>query len=330
MSGTPELSGGGLVHSFERIVSLGNLSAAWREFKRGKSKKRDVQHFAFSLGDNLLQLHDDLVSGSYRHGRYDSFYISDPKRRHIHKASVRDRVVHQAVFRVLYHLFDRSFIYDSYSCRFNKGTHRGVQRLKQFVQQVTVNRRATAYALKCDIVKFFANIDHGILLQLIRRKINDGKLLVLLEEIIGSFETHLGKGLPLGNVTSQLFANIYLNELDRFVKHELKARQYIRYCDDFVILHRDAQKLANREAVVRCFTKTRLGLALHDVVSINKVSHGIDFLGYVVLPHHTVVRTSTKWRMLRNVNRDNLASYLGILSHAKTHRLTIETLKQIL
>jgi len=328
VSGTPELSGGGLHSGFERITSIGNLSAAWREFKRGKSKKKDVERFSFSLEDNLLQLHEDLLSGRYRHGAYDSFYISDPKRRHIHKANVRDRVVHQAVFRVLYHHFDRGFIYDSYSCRFNKGTHRGVRRLAQFAQKVTKNNRRPAYVLKCDVKKFFANVDHCILLNLINRKVVDRKLFTLIEQIIGSFERTVGKGLPLGNVTSQLFANVYLNELDRFAKHTLKAKYYMRYCDDFVVLHHNESALMGVYRLINTFLEECLRLTLHkDKILIQKTSRGIDFLGYVVLPRHKIVRTSTKCRMLKRVNKKNLQSYLGILSHCRSRKIVLKLLQ---
>lgn len=128
---------------------------AWKEFKKGKSNKLDIQTFEFNLEDNLFQIHEELKSKKYKHGSYSSFYVRDPKLRHIHKASVRDRVFHHAIFRVLYLVFDKGFIYDSYSCRLGGGTHFAVNRLEKFIRKISVNNRRPVYALKCDIRKFF-------------------------------------------------------------------------------------------------------------------------------------------------------------------------------
>lgn len=234
-------SGGGLLdcighNFFDKIISFGNLFRAWREFKRGKTGKNDVRKFYYSLEDNLFELRRDLLEHRYQPDKYGFFYVRDPKLRPIHKASVRDRVLFQAVFRLLYHIFDRHFIFDSYSCRFGKGTHAGVWRLEQFVRRASANYSRPVFALKCDVQKFFYSIDHDILFDLLRRKVGDPNTLWLIDKIIDSFEIEPGKGLPLGNVTSQLFANIYLNELDQWVKHVLRRKYYLRYCDDFVIL----------------------------------------------------------------------------------------------
>ncbi|MEK7565314.1 MAG: reverse transcriptase domain-containing protein, partial [Patescibacteria group bacterium] len=190
---------------------------AWREFKKGKRKRLDVQEFEFNLEDNLFQLHSELKNKKYKHGQYIPFYVTDPKLRHIHKAMVRDRVLHQAVFRVLYPIFDRNFIFYSYSCRINKGTHKAVTRLETFCRKLSQNNTRNIFALKCDIKKFFDSIDQAILINLIQVKVKDNNAMWLIDEIIKSFP----QGLPLGNVTSQIFANIYLNELDQFVKHSL-------------------------------------------------------------------------------------------------------------
>ena len=167
---------GGGVNShnvFEKIISLDNLFSAWKEFKKGKTSKSDVQEFEFNLEDNLFQIHEELKSKKYKHGLYASFYVRDPKLRHIHKASVRDRVFHHTVFRVLYQIFDKNFIYDSYSCRIGKGTHLAVNRLEQCIRKLSKNNSRNIYALKCDIRKFFDSVDKEILLELIKRKIKD-------------------------------------------------------------------------------------------------------------------------------------------------------------
>lgn len=187
---------------FDEIICLENLFSAWREFKKGKSGKPDIQRFEFNLEDNLFELHQELKSGIWRHSHYTAFNVCDPKLRRIHKACVRDRVLHHAIFRVLCQIFDKSFIFDSYSCRLDKGTHRAVDRLEKFVRQLSRNNTRNIFALKCDVRKFFDSVDQDILLKLIRKKITDGKTLRLISDIIGSFEKAEGGGLPLGNVTS--------------------------------------------------------------------------------------------------------------------------------
>ncbi|MFH1145605.1 MAG: reverse transcriptase/maturase family protein [bacterium] len=294
--------------------------------------------FEFNLEDNLLELRQQLREKVYRHGSYQSFYVCDPKLRHIHKATVRDRVVHQAVFRVLYHVFDPSFIHDSYSCRVGKGTHAGVRRLAGFARRASKNNARTAYALKCDIRKFFDSIDHDVLSEMIKSKIKDEDTLWLVETIVNSFEKIEGKGLPLGNVTSQLFSNIYLNELDQFVKHALKAKYYLRYCDDFIIMGDNKEYLENAIDKLRSFLVNSLRLCLHEgKIEIRKHRQGIDFLGYVVFHYHAVLRTKTERRMLRIIRQKKMTqpqgeasnstfyamlnSYAGMLKHCHGHTI---------
>jgi RNA-directed DNA polymerase len=239
------LRGGGDVINdlFLHICSISNLLKAWKEFKQGKNNKQDILEFELHLEHNIFTLHDQLISGTYTHDIYTDFYVCDPKRRHIHKATVRDRVLHQAVFRVFYEIFDKYFIYDSYSSRSNKGTHAGVTRLQTAIRKQTNNWKQVSYLLKCDIRKFFDSIDHIILLKLLTRKITDERVIKLLELFFRSFEKSPNKGIPLGNVTSQLFAYVYMNELDQYVKHVLKCNYYFRYCDDFVIIGNSQREL---------------------------------------------------------------------------------------
>src|SRR3989338_49385 len=225
-----------LTHKFEDIISIENLLEAWKEFVRGKRKKNDVQEFSFNLMDNILSLHQELSNRTYTHGGYQAFNISDPKPRNIHKASVKDRLLHHAIYRILYPFFDKIFISDSYSCRLNKGTHKAINRFHSFSSKVSQNNTKTCWVLKCDIRKFFANIDHLVLKNILANYISDRDILWLLGKVIYSFKVKPKTGLPLGNLTSQLLVNIYMNELDQFMKHKLKGRYYIRYADDFVIL----------------------------------------------------------------------------------------------
>ena len=280
-----------------------------------------MQQVEFNLEDNIFQLYSELASQTYRHSDYTAFYITDPKLRRIHKATVRDRLLQHAIFRVLYPIFDCSFIFDSYSCRLGKGTHRAVRRLKQFCQKLSGNNSRNIWALKCDVKKFFDSMDHHTLFDLVERKVTDKKALWLIEQIINSYHTNPGRGLPIGNVTSQLFANIYLNELDQFIKHELKARYYLRYCDDFVVL-KSREQLSEIVERVGKFLDDELKLSLHpDKIILRTYRQGIDFLGYVARPHCVTLRTRTKKRMLKRVKHDNLPSYLGLLKHCAGYKL---------
>ena len=148
--------------NFEKIISVDNLLLAWTEFVRGKRNRKDVQEFQLHIMDNVLSLHQDLKNLTYKHGGYQAFKISDPKPRDIHKANVRDRLLHHAIYRVLYPYFDNRFIHDSYSCRIGKGTHKAINRFRVFFRKVSKNNTRTCFVLKCDIRKFFANIDHQI------------------------------------------------------------------------------------------------------------------------------------------------------------------------
>lgn len=318
-----------LGHKFDEIISLNNLCLAWGEFIQGKRGKIDVQEFGRNLADNIVQLQNDLADGSYRHGGYYAFRLADPKPREIHKASVRDRLVHHAVYRVLYPFFDRTFIADSFSCRDNKGMHRALARFDAFARTVSKNHRQTCWVLKCDIRKFFASIDQRILMDILREHIVEERLLKLLEHIIISFNTRPGIGLPLGNLTSQLFTNIYMNVFDQFMKHELKAKFYIRYADDFVIFSENHLLLEELLPRMESFFISSLGLHIHpDKIYLQTVASGVDYLGWVNFPHHRVLRASTRRRMMRRVyanpRNETFASYCGMLSHGNSQQLRMK------
>jgi len=312
-----------LNHKFEDIVSVDNLLLAWQEFIKGKRNRMDAQMFSFNLMDNILSLHYDLKNHTYKHGGYQEFKISDPKPRTIYKASVRDRLLHRAVYRILYPFFDKIFISDSFSCRNNKGTHRAINRFRDFGYVVSKNNTKTCWILKCDVKKFFASVNHDILINIFRKHIDDESTLNLLKEIIFSFKSN---GLPLGNLTSQLFANIYLNEFDQFVKHKLKAKHYIRYADDFVILSENKNYLENKIPVIKDFLRERLKLVLHpNKIFIKTISSGVDFLGWVNFLDHRVLRKTTRRRMIKKLkescNSKSLSSYLGLLKHGNSYKI---------
>lgn len=293
----------------------------------GKRQKTDVADFSARFVSNLYQLHDDLIAGRYVHGGYSYFKINDQKPRDIHKASVRDRIVHHALHRALYPYFDRKFIFDSYSCRVNKGTHRALERFEDIARRESHNRAQTVWVLKCDVKKCFASIDHGILKSILQKHIYCTRTFAVLASVIDSFQVgQKGKGIPLGNLISQLFVNIYLNELDQVMKRIFCAKRYVRYADDFVILSRDKAWLEELLPRIGEFLNERLFLDLRlDERPIQTVASGVDFLGWVHFSDHRVLRDKTKWRMFKNLERrfspEALSSYLGLLGHGNAWNL---------
>ena len=317
-----------LRHIFNNIISIENLLIAWQEFLKGKRKRRDIAQFSLNLADHVLELHDNLSKKTYHHGKYFAFKINDPKPRDIHKAEVVDRLLHHAVYRILYPYFDNKFIYDSYSCRVDKGTHRAINRFREYGRKVSRNDTRTAWVLKCDIKKFFASINHQILFDTLEKHIDDPDVLWLLTEIVESFhaEKGQGNGLPLGNLTSQLLINVYMNEFDQFVKRKLKIKYYVRYADDFVILDREKGYLEELVPVLSEFLEKELMLTLHPKkLFIKTLASGVDFLGWVNFPKYRILKTSTKRRIFNklknNSKQESLVSYLGLLSHGNTYKL---------
>ena len=290
-----------------------------------------MQEFERNMVGNVILLHQDLAARLYRHAPYEAFNISDPKPRNIHKASVRDRLLHHALSRTLQPFFERTFIADSYSCRVGKGTHKAIERFRVFVYRVSKNHTKTVWVLKGDIRKFFASVDQTVLAKIITRYISNKDVIGLLSRVVGSFySTREGVGLPLGNLTSQLLVNVYMNEFDQFVKHRLKAKYYIRYADDFVIFSQDKKWLLDILPKIKGFLWNELHLELHsNKVSLRTLASGVDFLGWVHFPDHRVLRTTTKKRMLRRVQEKNgkpetVQSYLGLLSHGNAEKLKWE------
>jgi len=331
--------GGGLkrvvIHdgAFNLIISEENLFAAWEEFRQGKRSKPDVQVFELNLEDNIFTLAQNLKTGSLPRISYQQFRITDPKPRLISKAKVSNRLLFHAVYRILYPTFDRTFIFDSYSCREEKGTHRAFQRLVQLTRKISGNFTKPCWSLKCDIKKFFDNIDHEILIDILQRRIKDKKLMGLLRHIIKSFHCQPGKGMPLGNITSQLFANLYLDVLDKFVKHKLKVRYYLRYTDDFILLGRDPRLLISYLAEIEKFLGRRLKLKIHPQKTyLRKLYWGIDFVGYINSSGFNLPRKRTTERILRNMKRmlkrkpeksyESLQSYLGYFRHVNAYNLS--------
>ena len=315
---------------FDDVVSVENLLAAWEEFIVGKRKKPDVQKFKEDLLVNIQSLHDDCISHRYEHGLYYHFVVKDPKRRDIHKALVRDRLLHHAIHRKLYPLFDQVFISDSFSCRVGKGTHEAMDRFRGLYHHVSQNDVRTCWVLKLDIQKFFARIDHDVLLNLLYNRIRDLECMWLFERVIASFSSgEVGRGLPLGNLTSQLFANVYLHELDAFVKHRLKARCYVRYADDFILLSQSRVELIEYLSLIQTFLRNALRLNVHPKkIELRTMASGVDFLGWVHFPGHRVLRTVTKRRAFSRIYHtaeESVAqSYVGMMCHGNAFHLQQE------
>ena len=328
------------------IISPSTLFHAWNVFKEDKKNKLDVMDFELELEKNIFDLYRDLKKGIYKHGAYKGFWIHDPKLRRIHKATVRDRVLHHAIFKVFNPIFEPTFIPNSFSCRIGKGTHKGMKEIASMIRIVSQNNTRQCYALKCDIRKFFDSVDHDILIKILSKRMKDEKVMSLMREIIESFVASKPnlfdrRGIPIGNLTSQIFANIYMNEFDQFIKHTLKVKHYARYTDDFIIVSTDKIYLENLIIPIQDFLKTKLCLKLHlKKVHITKHIRGIDFLGYVILPEHIKLRTKNKRKIPKKIQEmvyhykrgkiseltfySSLQSYLGVLSHANAYKLSQE------
>jgi len=292
---------------FQEICKFENLYNAYLKARRGKNNTAEVILFTYNLEDELLKLQYELKNHTYRTGKYRHFTIFEPKERRISALPFRDRIVHHAICNVIEPLLEKGFIYDSFACRKGKGTHAGADRIQEFIRKAK-----NCYALKCDISKYFPSVNHEILKQIIREKISDKELLQLLDEIVDSPDQEISdemqeaqnsehKGLPIGNLTSQLFANLYLNKLDKYVKYELKMKYYIRYMDDFIIIHESKIFLHEiKEKVVLFLISIRL--TMHPKkANVSPVSLGIDFLGYRIFDNHRLVRKSTVKRFLKGV-----------------------------
>lgn len=293
-----------------------NIFRAWNSFKRGKRNKVDVNEFALKISSDLFNLYYELLNQKYVHKNYFEFTKFDIKKRLIHKASVRDRVVHHLIYENLYSYFDKYFIHDSYSCRIDKGVHKAIKRFEYFGRKISKNYTKQVWILKFDIKKCFASVDRDILLGILSGKVEDRKIFGLLELVIKSFD----KGLPLGNLTSQLFINIYLHELDFYCKHNLKIKYYIRYADDVVCMFESKGEVEIMIDEIKTFTMEKLKLEIHKV-GIKTLYTGIDFLGWTHFPKYRTLRKVTNNRMFRNINEKNVTSYMGLLRHGNTHKI---------
>jgi len=336
-----------LNHLYHKIIAFDNLLLAARKAQKGKRYKPAVSAFHFQLEENLLQLHHQLQQKNYQPGGYRTFYVFDPKQRMISAAPYHDRVVHHALCNVIEPIFEKTFIYDSYANRKGKGTHKAIERYQKYAQQFQ-------YVLKCDIRKFFPSIDHQLLKQEIRRKIRCPSTLWLIDRIIDNSnpqEAHLQwfagddlftplerrSGLPIGNLTSQFWANVYLNRFDHFIKEELRVPGYIRYVDDFVLFGNDKRQINKWKADLTNYLATLRLIPHPHKTQIHQTKDGVPFLGFRVFPQHRYVRKEKVKRYRRylkqNLRRknegklspqtleDQLNAWLGHIRFGQNQRL---------
>jgi len=303
---------------FEKIVDISNLYLADEMASKGKSKQWGVINHRMNQDMNLFELQNKLLNGKYRTSEYKVFKVYEPKEREVYRLPYYpDRIVHHAIMNVLEPIFVSTFTTDTYSCIKGMGLHKASRRLSSALKDV----EQTKYCLKMDIKKFYPNVDHAILKNLLKRKFKDVDLLNLLYEIIDSAD-----GLPIGNYLSQYFANFYLTYFDHWVKEELKLNYYFRYADDIVILGPNKEQLHSCLREIRTYLDSNLKLEVKGNYQVFPVgSRGIDFLGYIHFHSHKLLRKSIKKRFARKLkrgsSRESIASYLGWTKHANCRNL---------
>lgn len=327
--------------TFEKIFDFENLLNAAYQCRKGKTKGNSTLIFFNNLEENIIELQNELMWDMYQMSPYRHFYVFEPKRRLISAPHFRDRVIHRAIYNVIEPLFDKRYIYDSYACRRNKGTHKGADRAQKFIRRVET-KHSKAYALKADISRYFSSIDHHILKSILSAKLQCNRTKSLLFYIIDNSPSEaLGVGIPLGNLTSQIFANVYLNELDQYVKRTLKVKEYVRYMDDFTIIHNDKHQLHEWRKEIERFLWKKLRLKTNSKTQVFPIAkqngRSLDFLGYRIYGSHRLLRKSSVKRIktklkkyrkqfangeiaLSDINQ-NIQSWLGHASHANSHGL---------
>jgi len=328
---------------YDELCSFENLYKAHKAARKGKRHKREVIEFEMNLAENLCRLQRELEARTYRQRGYYHFMVYEPKARSIYAPYYIDRVVqHCLCDNILASVLEPRLIHDNAACRVGKGTHFAIRRLSHFLTAHYRRHGAAGYFLKCDIRKYFDNIDHAVLLQKLARTFRDPDLFSLLRNIIDSYEKSPGKGLPLGNQCSQWFALYYLDSLDRLIKERLHVRHYIRYMDDFVLVHEDKAFLRDCLRAIQAHCRDVLGLELNSKTQIFPIQNGVDFLGW----HHYLTGTGkvvrklllpSKQRLRRRMKglqsgyavrlldwddvKRSIASTDGHLRHGHTYRL---------
>jgi len=324
--------------SQKTTFTLEKLYVAYLDCRRTKRKTVNALKFEWNLERNLFKLQKELKMREYQPGRSICFVVTEPSPREIFAASFKDRIVHHLLINEIENMGERSFIFDTHSCRKNKGTHLAIRRLKKFIREITENYQLEANYLQLDVAGFFMNINHNILYSLFKKLIlkqnksyqweedvlwlaktiifhkpirnyvikGDSSLFSLIPSRKSLFESPASTGLPIGNYSSQFFANLYLNQLDQLIKRELKCKYYVRYVDDLVLLDKSKEKLKYLEAKINLFLKENLSLELNsNKTKLKSINSGIDFLGYFMEPNYTLVRQRVVKRFKNKLYQEN-------------------------
>jgi len=316
---------------YEKVYDFENLYISYLQARKSKRYQREVLKYTTNLEENLIILQNELIWKTYSPRQVREFYVYIPKERLITAPAFYDRVLHHAVHNIIEPIFEGTFIYHSYACRTNKGTHAGVEMLTKYLRMATA-KHDRVYCLKADISKYFPSIDRNILFGIIKKKIKDPDLLWLIKKILDGNQGETGIGI--GALTSQLFANVYHNELDHFVKERLRIKYYVRYMDDFIILGPDKAELHQVRRQIEEFLWNRLRLKTNSKTQVFPINKGISFLGYRVWPTHKLLKSDTKKRIkktlkgfMRLYKRGKISfekidstvqSYLGHIKHANS------------
>ena len=359
-------------HNKNKILT--DLFQAYFDARRNKRNTINALAFEQRFEENIFRLFEEIISGKYTPSRSICFIVNNPVIREIFAANFRDRVIHHLIYNYISPIFEGTFINDSYSCRVGKGTHYGIKRIDKFIRSCSQNYQEDCYILKLDIQGYFMSINRSLLFEkaknilmakLHRVDFDLPLVMKLIEKTIYNdstkncivkgkksdwqglpkdkslFTTKYGCGLPIGNLTSQLFGNIYLNALDHFVKRNLKIKNYGRYVDDFILVHKDKEYLKSLIPIIRDYLSKELMLTLHErKIYLQHYSKGVKYLGSVIKPHRIYVANRTKGNFYENIQKQNeivrdhkpteeekdkfissMNSYLGILQHYKTHKI---------
>ena len=342
-------------HIFEQITDMHTLEYAYQKALKGKRNRRDAIEFMMNPRKHLLEIQTELLNDTYKMSPYHKFYISDPKRRLIMSLPFKDRVMQWSIFAVINPIFERRFIPTSYACRVGGGTHAAIDKLQEYIQICGKE----GYVLKMDISKYFYRVNHQRLYDIMADVIKDKRTLKILKELIFCKEPlgidlddifltgkrEMGLGLPIGNLTSQMFANIYLNELDQYAKHNLHIKHYVRYMDDICIVHKDKNFLHHVKDKLIAFAREKLMLEFNKKTAIRKTKNGVDFCGYVAYHDHMKLRKKSALRMKRQMKShttkllkgvetvlryvQTVNSFIGSLSHCDTYTLTNVILSKV-
>lgn len=293
---------------FDKIFTEENIFQAYLDARKGKRSKQAVFKFEKHLGENLAALHQEIHNGTYKPRPYFTFEVREPKLRIIHAPHFRDIVAQHAIYRAIYPIFNKTFIDRSYACRVGMGTHKA----SEYTQKSLRSCDPDSYTLKLDIRKFFASINRDILRAQLERKIKDKRLIEMMM-LYAWKDTPVG--IPIGNLLSQLYALIYLNPLDHYIKRVLKVRSYVRYVDDFILIGQSRELCVQHLKQIITFIADKLGLLLSKF-SIAKVKRGLNFVGYRTWRTRTFIRKHSLFKFKRSCKQENQKSMASILGHA--------------